>query len=146
MCNTSPLYHSKRKKKTVLAGGAEILTILLEYPPITILCADTHNYQKGKLIINGISIPQIIAGTGGADPDFINAKEGESYIVDGITYVMDEHIPGYGYLEVLNDGDKFINKFIKVENWRSFEGRGGKRKTGKKLHRLKNKTRKLILK
>lgn len=130
-----PFISFKKKKKTVLANGGEILKVLLQYPPIMILCADTHNYQKGKLQIDDITIPQIIVGTGGASPDFVTAKNGDSYEADGIVYTMEEYIPGYGYLEVSSIG----TKFIKVESWRSFEGQGGRRTRTLKYYKNKKK-------
>ena len=39
-----------------------------------ILCADVHNYQRGRLQIGDVTITQIICGTGGADPDFVKDK------------------------------------------------------------------------
>jgi hypothetical protein len=36
---------------------------------------------------------------------------------------MKSHIPGYGYLEIKSDKPTFV----KVEDWRPFEAKGGKR-------------------
>jgi hypothetical protein len=61
---------------------------------------------------------------------------------------MENHIPGYGYLEVTSEA----TKFIKVEDWRPFEGKGGKRsnykrrKTHKKIKHRAKKSRKHIRK
>jgi hypothetical protein len=61
---------------------------------------------------------------------------------------MESHIPGYGYLEIKSDKPEFI----KVEDWRPFEAKGGKpsnykrRKTHKKLRRRVKKSRKHIRK
>lgn len=118
-----PFIAFKKNKKVVLPNTTELLNILADYSPIAILCADTHHYQKGVLKINNISITQYIVGTGGADPDFVKANVGDEYTIDGISYTMEEYIPGYGYLEV---SDKNM-EFIKVEDWRGFEGKGGKR-------------------
>lgn len=89
-----------------------------------ILCADTHNYQKSTLQIGDKTITQYVVGTGGASPDIVKAKIGDKYEESGISYVMEDYIPGYGYLEVKADK----TEFIKVSNWRSYEGVGGKRK------------------
>ena len=132
-----PFMAFKKKKKVSLPYMEELLNILADYKPIAILCADTHNYQKGILQIGDISINQYIVGTGGADPDFVKANIGDDYEESGVTYTMQEYIPGYGYLEVLKNS----MKFIKVEDWRSFEGVGGKRKrTLKKFRKYRNKT------
>jgi hypothetical protein len=137
-----PFISFKKKKKTAFPKLSELLGILSKYPPIAILCADTHNFQKGTLQIGDITIPQYIVGTGGAHPDFVNASVGETHTVDGVIYRMDEYIPGYGYLEVTPEE----TKFIKVADWRSFEAKGGKRirKTHKKLKRRNRKSRKYI--
>lgn len=138
-----PFISFKKKKKTVFAKISELLGILSKYPPTAILCADTHNYQKGTLQIGDITIQQYVVGTGGAHPDGVNASVGETHTVDGIIYTMDEYIPGYGYLEVTGDE----TKFIKVSDWRSFEAKGGKRihKTHKKSKRMRRRhTRKYI--
>lgn len=46
---------------------------------------------------------------------------------------MNNYIPGYGYLQVTPDD----TKFIKVSNWRSFEGKGGKHRRNKKTYKRK---------
>jgi hypothetical protein len=116
-----PFMSFKKKKKTVFPKISELLNILVTYPPIAILCADTHNYQKGILDINGIQIPQYVVGTGGADPDYVSTKNGASYMFDTITYTMEKYIAGYGYLEITATDIQFI----KVKDWRAFEGIGG---------------------
>jgi hypothetical protein len=47
---------------------------------------------------------------------------------------MEKHTPGYGYLRVTPDR----TEFIKVLDWRSFEGKGGKRRRIKKTHKRKS--------
>jgi hypothetical protein len=118
-----PFISFKKKKITTLPKSADILGILKEYPPIAILCADTHNYQKGILEIGDVKIKQYIVGTGGADPDIVKTEIGASHTSDGVKYTMKKYTSGYGYLEVTNEK----TKFIKVEDWRPFEGKGGKR-------------------
>jgi hypothetical protein len=117
-----PFIAFKKKKKVVLPNSYELLSILSQYPPIVVLCADVHNYQRGRLQIGDVTITQIICGTGGADPDFVKASVGDKFVADDITYTMDDYIPGYGYLEV--KGVDNI-EFIKVSDWRAFEGVGG---------------------
>lgn len=135
-----PFIAFKKKKIVVLPNTDELLNILGEYEPQMILCADTHNYQKGALKIGDKLITQYVVGTGGASPDIVKASAGDEYNMDGITYKMEEYTPGYGYLEVLSDEAKFI----KVSNWRPFEGLGGKRKqTHKRRQKKHNKTRRV---
>lgn len=132
-----PFISFGKKSPIVLPKLNNILEILAKYPPIAILCADTHNYQKGVLEINGVTIQQYVVGTGGAHPDYVKAKNGDLYETSGVKYIMENHISGYGYLEVTKDD----TKFVKVEDWRPFEGKGGKRyrKTYKRLGRRHNK-------
>jgi hypothetical protein len=135
-----PFISFKKNKKTVLPKLSDLLGVLARYPPIAILCADTHNYQQGTLKISGVTIPQFIVGTGGAHPDFVKGKNGDTYEIEGVTYTMDSYIPGYGYLQI-TDKDK---EFIKVEDWRSFEGIGGKRRKGRTFRRKCKKSKKRI--
>lgn len=131
-----PFISFGKTKIIVVPKLVDLLSVLVEYPPLAILCADTHNFQKGILKLgNNESIPQYVVGTGGAHPDYVKKTNGESYEIDGVVYTMESHIPGYGYLEITEDS----TKFIKVEDWRPFEAKGGKRKkTHKKLrHRVK---------
>jgi hypothetical protein len=140
-----PFISFKKNKKTVLPNISDLLYILTDYPPISILCADTHNFQKGVLCINDICIPQIIVGTGGANPDYVSVKSGTKYTIDNITYIMEEYIPGYGYLQITPKGVSFI----KVEDWKPFEGIGGAKKIHlirKHIHRIKTNIKKQISK
>jgi hypothetical protein len=126
-----PFISFKKKKVQMLDKLSDLLRVLTIYPPIAILCADTHNFQQGTLQVSGVSIPQYVVGTGGAHPDFLKAKDGDKYEVDGITYTIDKSVTGYGYLEVTGDDIKFI----KVEDWRPFEGKGGNRKHPLRTHK-----------
>ena len=131
-----PFISFGKTKMIVFPKLVDLLSVLVEYPPLAILCADTHNYQKGTLQLGDKApIQQYVVGTGGAHPDYVKGKNGETYEIDGVVYTMESHIPGYGYLEITPEA----TKFIKVEDWRPFEAKGGKRrKTHKKLrHRVK---------
>ena len=134
-----PFISFGKTKMIVLPKLNEVLGTLAKYPPVAILCADTHNYQKGTLKIDDVTIQQYVVGTGGAHPDYVKGKDGETYEVDGVTYTMESHIPGYGYLEVKPDE----TKFIKVEDWRSFEGKGGNYRGYKRVHK-KTRKRKIV--
>ena len=83
---------------------------------------------------------QYVVGTGGAHPDYVKGKNGDTHEVAGVKYTMESHIPGYGYLEVTSDD----TKFIKVIDWRPYEAKGGKkkRKTHKRIHHRNKKSRK----
>lgn len=137
-----PFISFGKKSPIVFPKIKEILGVLAKYPPIAILCADTHNYQKGTLQIGDILIHQYVVGTGGAHPDYVKGKNGNTYTDMDITYTMETHIPGYGYLEINSDS----TNFIKVSDWRPFEAKGGKnkryRKTQKHSRRHYKKSRK----
>jgi len=121
-----PFISFKKNKPTGLPKLSELLAILADYPPVAVLCADTHNYQTGTLQIGTATISQYVVGTGGAVPDYVLEPIGSTHTVEGVTYTMDAYIPGYGYLEITPDDIKFR----KVEDWRSYEGKeGGKRRT-----------------
>jgi hypothetical protein len=125
-----PFISFGKTKMIVVPKLTNILGVLAKYPPIAVLCADTHNYQKGTLTIGDVKIPQYVVGTGGAHPDYVKGKNGDKYEIDGVTYKMKSHIPGYGYLEIKSDKPTFV----KVEDWRPFEAKGGKRSTRKRKH------------
>lgn len=135
-----PLISFGKKKIIVFPKLTEVLEVLAKYPPVAVLCADTHNYQKGTLQIGDVIIQQYVVGTGGAHPDYVKGKNGDTYEVAGVKYTMESHIPGYGYLEVTSDD----TKFIKVIDWRPYEAKGGKkkRKTHKRIHHRNKKSRK----
>lgn len=137
-----PFISFGKKSPIVFPKIKEILGVLAKYPPIAILCADTHNYQKGILQVGDVTIQQYVVGTGGAHPDYVKAKDGDIYTEMDITYTMETHIAGYGYLEIKTDS----TEFIKVSNWRPYEGKGGKnkkyRKTKKNMSRHYKKSRK----
>jgi hypothetical protein len=62
-----------------LSKSRELLSVLTISPPIAILCADTHNYQQVFITYTGVTIPQIVVGTGGAEPDTVDWSK---YTVD----------------------------------------------------------------
>jgi hypothetical protein len=126
-----PFMSFKKKKNQMYLRAADVLKILITYPPIAVLCADTHNYQVGMLTFGGVSIKQIIVGTGGAEPDPILTEE-TVMVLEGIHYTKLEHTPGYGYLRVFGS-DAF--EFVKVRDWESSGGGRSRRR-----HRHKRKT------
>lgn len=120
----------------VLPRAGEILDILIRAPPKAILCADTHNYQRGELLYKGVSIPQYIVGTGGARPDPLIAVEApldiSSADVSGLVYRFHEHTPGYGFLLVTGDADAQTYEFKGVSHlWQG----GARRRTRRRDHR-----------
>ena len=121
-----PFLSFKKNKTTALRKFSELLAILAEHPPVAVLCADTHNYQSGTLQIGAARIRQYVVGTGGAVPDYVAQDKGSAHTAEDVTYTMDDYITGYGYLEIT----PATTHFIKVEDWRSYEGKGGgKRRT-----------------
>lgn len=100
-----------------------ILPLLASYPPLGILCADTHNYQKGKIIIGDIEIPQWVVGTGGGIPDRITPADVDA-IGGGIQaplfyYAVDAVAPGFGFARVTGPG---AVSFVPVMAWPAQEG------------------------
>ena len=135
-----PYASFKKGKIQILADSAPYLRRLAVYPPRAVLCADTHNYQRGVLRVGGVVIPQIVVGTGGAEPDPIDVEYMESHgrqieIEEGM-YELQEYVPGYGYLRVDADGHE---EFVLVAPWDSV---GGRRRTTKKLMRRQRRSRK----
>ncbi len=90
------------------------------------LCADTHNYQKGKIQIqyNGkiINIIQYICGTGGAHKDEcpkFNDAESQNIILDNINYTISDCFEKNGFLDVNIKDDDIEFNFI--ESKKSYE-------------------------
>jgi len=109
-----------------LPNGIHLLDAVDGYPPILILCADTHNFQVGSITTStGKKIRQIVAGAGGAIYDPIIAKIDPAG-VGHIPYALENHIPGFGYLEVKGLGSY---EFKKIMEW---PAKGGRRRRGRK--------------
>lgn len=129
-----PYASYKKGKKQVLAQGPSLYDSITYYP-IAVLCADTHNYQRGVLTLPNGTLQQLVVGTGGAHHDPLGASVGDSFTSGDMTYTLKEHVPGYGFL-VVNVGH---TEFIKVADWPSIGGfrrtRKQKRATRKTLRR-----------
>ncbi len=101
-----PIISYKKKGVQLLPQHAALLDLLIQYPPIMILVADTHNYQKGIIEWKGTSITQVVSGTGGADLDpidYVGPIEG----FDG-SYTLLEHRVAYGYQRITEDQTEFV--------------------------------------
>jgi hypothetical protein len=115
-----PFASYKKGKRTVLVNGAPFLRALAAYPPIAVLCADTHNFQAGFLYVGRTAIPQLIVGSGGASPDPILTDTDTPIAIDeDIRYEFYKHVPGYGYLRVVRPA-KF--QFVPVLDWEASGG------------------------
>ncbi len=121
-----PIVSYKKKGVQVLPQHAELLDILIQYPPRLLLVADTHNYQKGIVEWKGTRIVQVVSGTGGADLDPIDYTGP----IDGFegSYTLLESRVAYGYQRISNTESIFVE--VKV---------GGGR-TRRKSYRLRKRT------
>jgi hypothetical protein len=128
-----PFLSYKKGKAEQLDKGVDILRLLAAYPPILILCADTHNYQELMITVGGVSIPQIVVGTGGAHPDPFGDTS-ETKVRDDIVYTLGKHTEGFGYLQVNAPGDF---AFQNVAPW-SLAGGGTLRRTRTRQRRRKD--------
>jgi hypothetical protein len=135
--------YKKGKKQSLLIGGALLESI--SYSPIAVLCADTHNFQRGTLTLkNGAVLDQYVVGTGGAQPDSVGAANSDTFTTGSAQYTLKEHMPGYGFLAV-NVGSA---EFIQVADWPtgiliggSIKGRKDKTRKSSRKHRA---TRKIV--
>lgn len=146
-----------------------LLSYRLSSSNIYYLCADTHLYEKSKIVLNPmvdttdgskpITITQYIVGTGGTDLDeqnpigeitkFISKKE--SNMFKYITYEPDLHEridDVYGYLRINSTASNKLNfEFKKVVNkkgeilWNKTDSRPRRHTVGGK-YKLKSRTRK----
>jgi hypothetical protein len=143
-----PYFVARQKKFLELANADPFLNVMFMRPPKAILCADTHNYQRGIIrqvfedgSLNSDVPPllQIIVGTGGANPDPFNKEFTQRVIPGRYMFQQLETKPGYGYLYVNKMGDGRIEfEFRKVMDW---SGVGGYRKTHRQTHKRKAKSR-----
>jgi len=124
-----------------LYKSREILSILSSSPPIAILCADTHNYQQVFITYKGVTIPQIVVGTGGAEPDTVDWSKytidtplGED-IVFSISQPSKEEQEAYGFVVFDIDG-RYTFKYV-----RSWNLNGGSRKRVRRNRQTKRKPR-----
>jgi hypothetical protein len=130
-----PFRSYKKEKMQELPNGMHLLDAVDGYPPILILCADTHNYQVGSITTStGKKIRQVVAGAGGANFDPIIAKV-DPVGVGHIPYQLEEHIPGFGYLEVK---ELRSYEFKKIMEWPA-KGGGRRRRRGWKSIRRRRK-------
>lgn len=103
---------------------------LITYPPVAVLCADTHNYQVGVITYGGKTIQQIIVGTRGATHDPIEGEDRAFSVGDQLQYRLTENIEGLGCLRVTGL-DEY--EFVRVAGWS-----GGKRRTRRRHSRNKS--------
>jgi len=109
-------HKADKKKRTIvrcLHHGDRILDQLLRYPPLRILCADTHNYQEGDILYKGVLFHQIVSGTGGGKPDKLDVSKilGETQCPT-LLYQRTKYVPGYGFVQIAKHAS-----FQKVRNW-----------------------------
>jgi hypothetical protein len=120
-----PFASFKKKKEGKMKEHAiannysrNVFYMIKQHPPIAVLCADTHNYQRGRLVFpDGLEITQYVVGTGGGIPDRITKDDIAAVppIDTGLVqYVVDEVAEGFGFLRV--EGPVAI-AFVTVMPW-----------------------------
>ncbi len=100
-----PIISYKKKGLQVLPHYAAVLDAFVKYPPRMLLVADTHNYQKGVIEWKGMSLLQIVSGTGGADLD---PMEFQDRIELPVAYRLLEGMVSYGYQRIDGLSTQFI--------------------------------------
>jgi hypothetical protein len=98
-----------------------VMDILFTFPPICVLCADTHNYQTVEIVSltdPSQSILQLVVGTGGASHDEYGLKkpyEDDAYRYEVIYPKKEEQfISAYGYIHIRSPHEY---KFMPVKGW-----------------------------
>lgn len=104
-----PLIAAKLKggKFTIMKCAHVLLEKLLskihEGKNIIYLCADVHNFQALTILKDGITLPVIVAGTGGAEPDqdivYAELNKTETLDINNMNYNVTLHAKAlpYGY-------------------------------------------------
>lgn len=101
-----PLISYKKSGTQILPQHAAVLDQFIQYPPLLLLVADTHNYQKGIIHWKGGRILQVVSGTGGADLDPINFR-GPVKGFDGSYELLEDKV-AYGYQRITGTEAKFV--------------------------------------
>ena len=120
-------YFTARIKKGVpvineLLHSDTFLEIMFRRPPISILCADTHNYQYSTIqSVETAGNPmttlhQFIVGTGGANYDPYNPSFKTQLMRDRYIYTQMNIVEGFGFLRI-NGPDPSAFDFIHVAKW-----------------------------
>lgn len=119
---------------TVFTKASDLLYRFVDYPPVAILCADTHNYQKGLLHVSAkTTIPQYVVGTGGAQYDRIGETNPVRIAAD-ILMTFEDKMECYGYLEIQTPTAVV---FRKVLEWEAKAGGGRAARSNKKSRRIR---------
>jgi hypothetical protein len=125
-----PLVSFKKGAVQTLPFGDRVVAALT-HMPIAVLCADTHNYQYGRIVLrDGRILHQYVVGTGGARPDTLMHADGDTYDLGYGTYTMVASRQAYGYLRVDVGGAEFIH----VLDWEASGGKRTRRRT-RRRHR-----------
>lgn len=111
-----PFFSLKPPKKaglrvTQVHNGTDLLDRMAAYPPIAVLCADTHNYQEWDLTYGDMTVRQIVVGTGGASPDPVPELRDmpANYSAEGTPFssirnrTKGHRILGYGFYRLDSD-------------------------------------------
>jgi hypothetical protein len=123
-----PYFTARKKNLGSLVNGEIFLEIMMSYPPISILCADTHHYQHATIQQNGgdTVLHQFTVGTGGANPD-LHLPGFVSETIGPYIYSNIDEQTGFGFLRV-DAPDPRAATFIKVAEWPPHTS-GGRRRT-----------------
>ncbi len=120
---------------------------LKQWPPIAILCADTHNYQVGSLTFpGGIVMRQYVVGSGGGIPDRITgadvARAGGGFATELFQYQIEDLAEGFGFLRVTGPGAAVFQPVMpwmaggaRSKNQRQTQRRWGHRLVAKRARR-----------
>lgn len=65
----SGIVDESKDKVALLNDFDNIMTAISKLKNPVYLCADVHNFQVGVIRYKGVSLPMVVAGTGGAQPD-----------------------------------------------------------------------------
>ena len=122
-----PYASYKKEKGQALVGGPELFRCFAANPPLAILCADTHNFQKGILKLEDTpAVTQYVVGTGGASPDEIGDHKHTSEFM----YELQDSREKYGFAVIASPG---VLEFQEVASWN-----GGHRRTRRRRGRARS--------
>lgn len=139
-----PLVGFKQKKVQVLKEADALLTVLTFYPPLLILAADVHNYQKLRIQFGGVDFIQVISGTGGATLDPLPSTSAFSETGAGFSGHVEilESQVAHGYQVISDEDSTFIIVRQRSKNHSPSKLYGTRRKSNR-IRKNRNRSRRL---
>jgi hypothetical protein len=141
-----PIFTFKKEKSSKLDNFQEILEKLASISRCVYMCADTHSFQAWNIVTEKHkSLPMIVVGTGGADPDDTTTQKLIFNSKANSLRLLESRYP-YGYCDVKCDKNNLRIKYVPLDLCTEKEGNDSiiKFKYDKDIKIMKKTTREKI--